>query len=201
MLSGILSPIFVEWRKKIGERKEIKKAIRTELDELKTRLTTNVYTIELGFGTYDRNLLKWLLPKVKDITEIHPKENILASIEEHLNWDDEKIGLFARSQRKPDGAVLFLREIATSFLDSRIGSLSMFSVDEQRLLLEIRYQINVINDDVNRTKIYTYKTFESSISSNNMKIIERNIINTYLDISKKTQQVADRIEQFLSQHH
>jgi len=194
---GILSSIIVEWIKKYLDRMEARKAIRIELSEVKTRLTANVFQIELGFGTYDRDLLKWLQPNAKEFTEIHPKENILALIDEQLSWPSGQIALYAKGKRKPPGTSLKCREIGVPFLESRIGNLSMFDANQQRLLLEIRFQISVINDDVKRARRYHELTFGSGVADSNMRIVNSNLDSTHLDISRVSRKVVDRINEFL----
>ncbi len=119
---------------------------------------------------------------------------------------DEQITAFVndlsrREKEKKGGkSGLTLKKILIPYTDSKLGFLSQFDENFQRLVLIIRRELNAVNEDIELAWYYFKQTFESH-SDINRQLIEANLNTTYLDLAGKTRRLADRIEELQSERN
>lgn len=115
-LLGLLGPIIVDVIKTRHKNIEIRKAIIAELNETRLRLAIAVYQIESGFGSFDRNLLAWILPILEGYKGPNPSTSLAESIHKQLSFDDLQLEAFAKQNKAKPGGALGLRNTISHIL-------------------------------------------------------------------------------------
>ncbi|MBM4137109.1 MAG: hypothetical protein FJ241_09820 [Nitrospira sp.] len=192
-LLGLFSPIIYDEVKKRQHRKEIRVGILTELKELRYKLMGVVYLVSIRNGTYDRELLNWIKPIVEEYNGTHQKDNIYKSIKNHLTLTDEELSAISEKLKTESLRGLSVKKYELPFLDSKINYLTFFDESFQNKILEMRSQLSLLHEEVNQAHFYFEKTFDSSMSTENHRIIRENLEDSYKNIAKKARTIADRI--------
>ncbi|WP_116811182.1 hypothetical protein [Steroidobacter cummioxidans] len=194
-LLGLFSPVIVDAIKRRRENREIRDALRIELSELRYRLACAHYFIQMRFGTVDRALLSWVSPILKNYTGLNPSENISKSIEMQLSLDDGQIAALARNDKASPDAGLSVKKYTAPLLESKFALLSGLDTPLQNRLLEIRTNLNLLNEEVDQSRYYFQLTFNSGVTENNRSRAVDNLGQCYLNLASRAKNVADHIGQ------
>lgn len=189
---GVINPTLVDIIKKHFNKKELKIGIFTELKELKYRLATNVFSLISIYGTLDKDLLNWLHPFVAESKGLYSKTQ-LEILEKLLNTKDEEFKTASELFKQHAPSAFSSKKCHLPFLDSKISELSLFDIEFQNKIFEIRAQINSFNENIELSQFYYEKTFDSTLTIENHKIIKKNLTDSYRNISKNAQVIIDLI--------
>ena len=91
------------------------------------------------------------------------------------------------------GDNLTLKKIELPLLNSKLGSLSLFDLGFQRELLDIRTQINFLNEEIEQSRFYFQMTFDGGISDENHKLLVKNLQDSYLHISRIARTIVEKV--------
>lgn len=166
-LLGLLSPLIVEGVRNTRRRKEIKKGIMTELIDVRFRMASVVYLTAVRFGSYDRELINWLIPIYKEYQGENPKENLLKLLENQASLDDKKLAEIIAYGKAEPGAGLSVKKYALPYLESKVAELSLFTQNFQRLALDILANLHLFNEEIDEARFYFKLTYDSGISPEN----------------------------------
>lgn len=145
-------------------------------------------------GTADREFLRWVQPIAKQYEGVHPKDNILQGIEKLLALPDEQLAaLNAHEKATKRGVALGMKKYQLPFLESQVNSLGLFDLTFQRVVLEIRAQLTSFIEDIDQTRFYFEKTYDSSISEENHKSVNQNLDDLYATMGRRARQIVDLI--------
>jgi DNA repair ATPase RecN len=192
-LLGLLSPIVADAIKTRYKKEEFRKAIISELKGIQYRLAGNVYSLNRRFGKIDKQLLLWVSEIFKSYTGIYAETRSMEALERQLKLSDEELEDLGEIMKPDKREALTLRKFTTPFLDSHIGSLSLFSQDFQLKLFEIKSQLGFLNDQIEDAKFYFQRTFGPDLSTNNYDLISSNLEECYRSIAEKAKTIADAI--------
>ncbi len=92
---------------------------------------------------------------------------------------------------------LSLKKFSVPFIDSNYSQIHLFNTKFQEGILEIREEIRRINEQIDLAWFYFFKTFDSSLSENNAKIVRDNLELEYLNIGKKVVDISKNISVFI----
>ena len=189
-LFGIASPLIVDRVKRHYQKKEFKKGLSIELEDVRYRLSGAVYLICSRFGTYKRDLLNWMY-------KIHAQYNDqkrIERIETLLKSSDEEIDAYAKEMaQQKDVVALNLKKYSLPFLESNMSSVSLLDMKLQRLIIQIRTRLNMVNEGIDLNLFYYVKTFDSTLSEDNSAIIKNNLNKSYQNISRQYRMIVDQI--------
>ena len=192
LLSALISRVLPDIIKKHSDKKKLEIGIFTELKELKFRLAIIVFQIISKYGTLDKDLLNWLRPLVEESKGSFSKD-LLDPIEKLLKFDDDHFKKLNEYTKLHAPSALSLKKYHLPFLDSKISELSLFDIEFQNRIFEIRTQINFLNQEVEHSKFLYEKTFDSTLNQENHKIIHQNLTNIYRHISTTARVIIDLI--------
>lgn len=96
-LLGLLGPVIVDAIRRRYRNTEIRKAILSELSEARFRLAGVVYVLESRFGTYNRQLLEWLLPLLEDYRGPNANKQIAELMRKQLALNDAELATIAQA--------------------------------------------------------------------------------------------------------
>ncbi len=199
LLSAIFTPLIVDTVKKYLNRNKLKKSFGIELDDVRERLVFVVFKIVSKFGKYDRELLTWVSSNIKDSFEIHniSGEKFSEVIERLSKLSDQDLKNIDANQKTVEGRGLSLKKINLPLVDSKLDSLSLFDLEFQRKLLDIRIQINFMNEEIEQARFYHRLTFDSGISNENHQLIVQNYTDSNLHISQIAKSIVQKIDSFI----
>jgi hypothetical protein len=196
-LLGLLSPAVTKRINRAYDKKEFLKVLDTELNELRYRLAATVYLIESHYGQVDRALLQWLYPIVKRYKGPNPSKNILGNIEAKLNLDDEQIKAFSEQIQAVETG-LMLKKHALPILDSYLTLLPALDKVLQNRLVDIKTNLNLLNEEVDEARFYFRLTFNGKLSEENYARVLLNFKDHVQNFSSRAKNVADKISGILS---
>jgi len=197
-LFGLFSPLIYDRIKKKYQQEEIKRGLLTELKETEFKVVGAVYLLSRRLGLYNRELLEWLRPNVKSYSGAHYKDYILKAIESHLDLTDEQLAALSQYDKDEGKEGLSLKKYTLPFLDSMIGSLSVFDAEFQNKAFEIRAQVNLLNEEIDQTRFYFRMTFDSNLTPENHSVVTQNLNRCYENVLGASRRLADRISNLSS---
>jgi len=195
-LLGLLSQPIVSRIEKYYKRNDLKTAIFSELKNLKIRLAAGCYEIQSHLGFSDKETLKW----VKSVYEEHRTDcpqGVLQSINKMLQVPEKQFTLLTSLFKAEENVSLNIKTYSLSFIDSILEHLSVFDSEFQRHVLEVRAQINILNEEIKNAEFHYQLTFNPSCMSANKTIIKSNLDNCYNNIQKRCRIVVGKIDEVL----
>lgn len=196
-LLGLLGTIIVDEIRKHRQATQIKSSILIELTELRYKLALTVYGLSMSIGALDRSVLEWLKSILEDYAGVRAEARITAAIGKLLARSDKDLAAVAqRGKAAPLDAVM-LKKFNAPFLDGHIGALVILPSDFQNLLIELKVQLGVLNEQVDDARFFYRKTFDSDISDGNYQILQKNLKISYLDVRQRARDVADLVSKCL----
>jgi len=119
---------------------------------------------------------------------------MLRHIETLLKSSDEEIDAYAKEMaQQKDVVALNLKKYSLPFLESNMSSISLLDMKLQRLIIQIRTRLNMVNEGIDLNLFYYVKTFDSTLSEDNSAIIKNNLNQSYQNISRQYRMIVDQI--------
>lgn len=180
------------------KKKNIQKTLISELDEFRYKLICLVYTLTRLRCKWNRDFFEWIKPYLDSYEGIHKDNKLLESVLTFLTQTDKQIS----SLNQPEGdnplRTKSLKKYYLPFLESIIDYISLFPVEVQRQLLDIRSQVLVFNDMIDESQRYHFMTFDSSINEKNHEIVNINITYYFDSIIQRSEFIVKSIDVLLS---
>lgn len=195
---GLLSPLILDNIRKNKQKKEILYGILTELKETKKVLVATAMGMNMRFGNYDREFIKWLHSHADIFGKEDPEKRMLEIFEKQLNYTEEEIAELDMTAKILKGGGVTLKSVNLPFLDSKISQLSLFDISLQNQLLHLRYHINSLNEEMEQARYYYRMTFDSSLTEENFHIISSNLEVSYRNVGKFSKQLVDKIDEIIN---
>ncbi len=199
-LLGILSPGIINFISNNRRQKKLKQSIISDLKDLKIRLTWIPFRIKCSYGILDEKFIKWLKIQTnnwKDLGET-PANITLEDIEkiEKQSTLDAYNSLYKKN--KP---AFSFPKMLTSIIDSNLMNVELLDDDFLSKILEIKFQINGFNKEVDRLNELYKMTFDSNIISENHSIISTQIEATNLTILDKAIYIVEKINRIINSNN
>lgn len=195
-LLGMLSPVIVSRIYRFYKKSDLHSGISKEINHIKERLILTLDSISHKTGSYDRELIKWLL-KNYEKTE-SPIPTILELYRVQLESDDETLQAMIYHQAKPHGIGLSLQKFSLLFVGMHLSEISLFSPDLQVEIFELKNRIEILNSEIALSEKYFFMTFDSTISAENQKLVKIDLVNKYLHVEGMIKRAVEQIEKINS---
>lgn len=166
--------------------------ISKEINHVKERLILTLDTISHRTGSYDRELVKWLLDHYEKV-EIK-KDTILELYRMQLKASDSELQAMIHHQAAPAGSGLSLQKYPLLFIGMHLSDISLFSSDLQIEIFELKNRIELLNSEVDLAQKYFFMTFDSNISTENHKLIKLDLTNKYIHVEGMIKRAVEQIE-------
>ena len=180
-LLGLLSPVITTAIKDKREGEILKKALESELQELRYRLMLSVYLVQFKYGTLDHEFFEWAQSILTKYKGINSGDSLLKVLGPLLKLGKNEMAMYvekAKEKEKP-GSGLSLKKYSLSLLDTSMASFSKFDPIFRSHLLEIKTRIGFLNEIIDDTRYYYQLSFQNGISSENYAIANTNMINSH----------------------
>ncbi len=197
---GLFSHIILDHIKKNRELDEIKQGLKVELDEIRFRLVGTVYTLASHYGPYDKEVIEWLYSEFKQYSGTYRKDNTLKYLKSLLEIDNQQLADIQQRRRiEKSERGYHQKTYSLPFFDSKMSSIPLLDNELQNLILQIRSQINLLNQEIEQVQFYFKLTFDSNLGDTNAEIVNINLEGGYRNICSKSRFIAGLISNFISQ--
>lgn len=190
-LLGLLAPAVVDTIKRGRENALGHAAIRHELLDVAHKILLAAQYIYIRKGSVDRSHLEWVKRHLEGYVGIEDDSSIMQSICLQLSWTDDQLKDYAVTTRAAPGIGIILQKYPVALLDSRVAALWSFRTDIQRRLLQIRTDIELLNDIVDRSRYYSDLTFTQI--GQNFDLIRENVLSCYDQYFARAKKIVDQI--------
>lgn len=192
-LLGMLGPVVTEAIKRRRENSQVKVALAAELREVSYKLALGSYLVNLHFGTVDRSYLQWLQRVTASYKGPSLVETRQRSFEIQLNLPDQKLAAWVQDQAGREGQNIVVQKIMVPLLDARVSSLWHIENRVQIILFDIRSNINLLNELVDRARYYTDLTFK--LEGGNYKLVVGNLESCHRQYAERARRIVSKIEE------
>ena len=198
---GLFSPIIIKLIEKPYKSSAIKNGIITELNEVKLRMALLVKTLSPQYFSFDKEMIRWLLPYVEEHDRLYPWGKSMSEPLKQLLEADEKdlINMVSLVKEKDPEPGYRLIPYLLPFLESQISSLTIFNLSFQKDLLKIKVKISLLNENITTSRFYYDKTFED-LTGNNNSIIKKNLIESYTIVARTSKKLVEEIDLFITKY-
>ena len=194
-LFGILSPSVIRKISNQHKKKKIENIILVDLKDVKKRLAMLQFNIFLRYGKLTKKGFEW----TKDQMKVYRKSEIDFNYQEQyekITKTEDNLNDFLELGDKQG-----LKEkisFGTNSIRMNIGESKLFNLellDDEFLenLFEIKFKINMFNDEVKNVEWFVRKTFDSGVSSDNYSIILMEIERKNLLLANQSISIVDKI--------
>ena len=191
-LLGMLSPIIVNAITRRRENILGRAAIFAELKEFACILSIATYGARRSLGTVDRKFLEWLKTVLEQQALTPSAQKLLPSLRTQLTWSDEQIKTAFQLIADQNGKGTILQRYSVPLLDARVSAMWTFETTFQRKLLEIRRNIALLDDVVDRSRKYFDMTF-SKLDETNHNLVTENFIQACELYAERAEIIIDQI--------
>lgn len=171
-LMGLLSPAIVDAIKRGRENKLGRQAILGELQELSFTLAIAALGVRHDQRTADREYLEKLKAHLERHGTSDDSPTFISSLRTQLSWSDEAFEQARNYWALKEGRSTVLQHYPVPLLDARVSALWSFDTSFQRDLLNLRKEINFLDDLVDRARKYDDLTFAEINEGNHQRAVE-----------------------------
>lgn len=196
-LLGLLGPIIVDAIRRRRENALGREAILGELGELGCILALAAYGVRTTQGTVDRKFLEWLRSQLEKSETSDQIKEFALTVPKQLSWSDEDLAKAVRYMSSEDGKGATLQKYPVPLLDARVSALWSFDTSFQRALLEIRQNLHLLDDLVDRSRKYHDLTF-ANLDEENHRLVEENFNQVCGQYAERAKRVVDLIRKVKS---
>ncbi len=192
----MLSPVIVNRIYRHYKKNDLHVGVSKEINHVKERLILTLDIISHQTGSYDRDLVKWLLAHYEKVEIKNP--TVLELYRMQLKASDDELQAMIFHQAKPDNTGLSLQKFPLLFISMHLTDISLFSTELQAEIFELKSRIEMLNSEITLSEKYFFMTFDSSVSSENLQIVKANLTNKYQQVESMIKRAVEQIEKINS---
>jgi hypothetical protein len=187
---GVFSSIILENQKRKQAKEDYKESLFTELDLVYPRIVSTYYAIIKEMGQLNKENLEWMhnIISKKNSKSLDTIDDTIIKI---LKYNDKEIKLL--NKKLQDTRTLSLKKFNLSFLQENISSFSLLDKEFRFDAINIRTNINYLNDSIDKVDFFYKTTFVPDISENNYNVAYMNIKNYYINIKDLCKRTSEMI--------
>ena len=155
------------------------------------------YSINDHFGTVDRTYLQWLQGATASYVGSNRTETMQPSIEMQLGLPDAQLAALVQAQKANQGKNIVTRKFVVTLLDARVSSLWYLESRVQILLLDIRSNVNLLNELVDQARYYSGLTF-GKLEAENYERVVSNLEGCHRQYAERARIIVGKIEELSS---
>ena len=197
---GILSPVIVDYISRSYSKKILRKTITSELKDVKIRLVLLPLRVNSHYGTVKKSLFKWISEQTQNFNDLESQFDeeinleVLNSMIEKTSTEDLEAYYSTLKRDKP---AFHFKKMTISIMDSNLMNIGILDNELLTKLLDVKFQINAFNEEIQNVGEYLKMTFDSSMSDTNHQIIEKAIKDKNLIISEKAMLIVEKINDII----
>ena len=194
-LFWILSPGIINYISNHYKKNTLKLIVTTELNNIKNKLIFLPLLVYSKYGKLDEKVFNWMRKESQDFKEVEMSIEIKNIFEKQINNPDSLISFLQwyNSRHKKDNPGIIFRKMMINSIDSNLINIGILWDKFLEKLLEVKFQINVFNEEIQSVNEYWKMTFDSNITESNHQIILKEIENKNLYIAEKAILIIEKI--------
>lgn len=192
-LLGLLGPLIVDRIRSQYSNTEIRKACVVELRDLRYRMISAVYMIEIRLGGLDRQLLEMTRDITKDYKGALVVPELNETLDSMLGYTDQDLAALAQHATSPIDGGLSLKKYHAPYLAAHVGSFGVFDEKLQSAILDVLASLALFNEEVDEARFYFKLTYEPGMSEENHRRASEMIKNTYRNAANRGKTIVERI--------
>jgi len=196
---GILSSPITDLIRRRTAKQRLTRALRTELRSLQDSLACVVIQITRRRGTLTRPLLEALMSTLKTSGLVASQGRAIKTIEGLLEDDAPLTAGHAPESASHPRAPLTLRVYGIPFLDSHFHRLDLYSLETQRMLVELHAGLQLYNQHANEAMDYHQMTFATGSEKERLDALAVNVETCYERALEKASDLVSRIAVLLQE--
>lgn len=196
---GILSSPITDLIRRRTAKQRLTRALRTELRSLQDSLACVVLQITRRRGTLTRPLLEALMSTLKASGLVASQGRAIKTIEGLLEMDESPLTGQAPDVAPSPRAPLALRVYGVPFLDSHFHRLDLYSLETQRMLVELHAGLQLYNQHANEAMDYHQMTFATGSERERLDALAVNVETCYDRAVEKASDLVSRIAVLLQE--
>ena len=158
------------------------------------------FKVNSEYGIFDKELFIWTKQQIRDFDEFESeygfKERFSKIDSEDVEELKKTLNIVNSSSRKDKPAFHF-KKMVTSVMDSSLMNIGILDNEFLTKLLDVKFQINAYNEEVQNVNRFIKMTFDSNITDTNHQIIQEEIDIKNLLISKKAIYIVEKISRMI----
>lgn len=192
-LLGLGAPIITDSIKRRRENALGRAALLVELREIAYKLALAAHGVYMQRGTMDRSKLEWLKSALERYAGAHDPQPLLESMRKQLAMTDQEIAATSKAFVKLQKSGMVLQKYGVPLLDARVSALWSFDTAFTRELLEIRTNLDMLSDLVDRSRHFSDLTF-GKLEGDNYRLVLENVEQCWELYADRARQVVSRID-------
>jgi hypothetical protein len=194
-LFGLLGPIVVDRNRRKLDTDETYSAVLIELDELRYRIANGAFGISLDHGKATREHVVQFYTVASDFEKRHAREGISGKLLGMLGWPEgavEGVSAARRREREQRNTGTSLKKAASPLLGAKLGQLAALPPKVQNALLEVKANIDILNEEIDMQRFYFEKTFSSATDTNH-DIAIKSCAQCEVNVSERMRVLIEKI--------
>ncbi|MEO5715486.1 MAG: hypothetical protein ABIT37_18555 [Luteolibacter sp.] len=167
---GLVAGPVQDWLRRCNERKQLRRAIWTELNDLRERLAQATFVIESKRDGISRDLLNWLRKYIVGWNGVYPSGPLSEASKRLSELNDDEFAEIASLSTTQDTNGLSLQRYEMRYLSSKLERIEILPEQAQQNLLSVLTHVSFINQHVSNSEFYRGLTFDAGISEGNHAI-------------------------------
>lgn len=202
-LFGILSPGIINKISHKYRSKELENIIITELKDIKSRLVWIPCIVLPKYGKLDKETFDWVKTQTDNFSEVRLSDFDDENVKKFKETIDSETNLekFLQSWNiveQKDNPAFHFKKMEPIIINSNLINIALLKNNFLTKLIEIVFHIKTFNEEILINSEFLKMTFDSSLSPENHRIIQNEIMKKNYTISRKAIFIVDKINKLLN---
>ncbi len=192
-LFGLLSPSIIDSIKNRRRNIEIRKAIISELNEVRFLLAGTIYILSNHSCTHNRKELELLVQIFEKYNGPDPSDIFLSPLKDLLSKNDVELAACNEEIKAKPMLAALVKKHRVPYLELHLTNIGIFNVSTQSLLINVRGKVDIYNEMVDDARFYYKLTYEPGVSPENHLQAQNALKNQYQHLKASALLIIDRI--------
>ena len=181
---GMASSLIVDAVRRKRQLDEIRAGLKTELSSLRYRLAHIAFDFARRTDKWNRELLTSILPALELESEVALPSRMGEGVRGFLSLSDEHLAEGAQRLAPEPEASVSPRTYQMPYLDANVNALARLGEDSRRRLLEIRAQLEGLNQTMAEIRELNAATF-LDLNAENRRHVDANLDASYGNVLER----------------
>jgi len=188
-LFGLLSPAIAERIRRKHRQADLVASVVTELSELQYTLIAALFKLRSRLATVSDEFVDLVLPIVSSYQGPAKIPDLADNLVEIRKFPEDQRRQADLARRDPNAGIA-LKQYDLPFLASQGADISICALDFQRRVYRIKGQLDLFNQQVTFLQKQYERTFDTGITIENRRNLDRNLEDGYARLSGFAEQIV-----------
>jgi hypothetical protein len=197
-VSGLFSSVLLEWNRDHRQVKSLREALHFEMVLFRYRMGDVVFLLAAKLGVLTPDVVAWLIKEFESYGGPDRDNELLEALRTMKSYPQRAAVLAAQSAAAARQKSLALKKYPTPALDAAIASVSLFTPDEQKDILELRARVANFDAIADEVWHFFQMTFDGSLNVQSRGAVESNIETAYRQALELCREMATNASRLVS---